>query len=163
MRYIMKNLDRPFLLLQGEKTKVHGARLCRMGLSMRSIGLYNTCTEAGSVASRLKTIECAGIFLNQPLWILLGIDVLARDAITPNQDFIIDRHPYCQNLSIAGGGSFHSWKFLPVLGKYVVQMLQGTLDSESASRWAWDRSNAGGAIPAYLPRRDLKEIPGYEV
>ncbi|KUJ07463.1 sarcosine oxidase [Mollisia scopiformis] len=84
------------------------------------------------------------------------------DAVTPNQDFIIDRHPNCKNLYFAGAGSFHSWKFLPTLGKYVLDMLQGTLDAEKASRWAWDRPNQGSALPAYVPRRDLKEIPGYE-
>ena len=49
---------------------------------------------------------------------------------------------------------------MPTLGKYVVQMLEGKLDAEKASRWAWDRPNDGGALPAYVPRRDLKEIPG---
>jgi len=83
------------------------------------------------------------------------------DAITPNQDFIIDKHPHCENLFVASGGSFHSWKFMPTLGKYVVQMLQGKLDGEKARRWAWNRPKDGGAIPEYLPRRDLKEIEGY--
>jgi sarcosine oxidase/L-pipecolate oxidase len=89
-------------------------------------------------------------------------DRYSRDAVTPNQDFIIDRHPNCKNLYFAGAGSFHGWKFLPTLGKYVVEMLQGTLDAEKASRWAWDRPNEGSALPAYVPRRDLKEIHGYE-
>jgi len=83
------------------------------------------------------------------------------DAVTPNQDWIIDRHPHCKNLYFAGAGSFHSWKFLPTLGMYVVQMLQGTLDQEMAARWAWDRPSEGGALPAYVPHRDLKDIPGY--
>lgn len=82
--------------------------------------------------------------------------------MTPNQDFIIAAHPHCKRLYIATGGSFHSWKFMPTLGRYVVKMLQGKLDPEHASRWAWDRSNDGGALPEYLPRRDLKDILGYE-
>lgn len=83
------------------------------------------------------------------------------DAITPNQDFIISPHPHCQGLYVATGGSFHSWKFVPVLGRYVVQMLQGTLSDELAARWAWDRPADGGALPEFLPHRDLKDIPGY--
>ncbi len=43
-----------------------------------------------------------------------------------------------------------------------MDMLQSTLDAEEAERWAWDRPNEGSALPAYMPRRDLKEIPGYE-
>jgi sarcosine oxidase/L-pipecolate oxidase len=41
-------------------------------------------------------------------------------------------------------------------------MLHGKLDSEKARRWAWDRPNEGSALPAYSPRRDLKDIEGYE-
>ena len=84
-----------------------------------------------------------------------------RDAVTPNQGWIISPHPHSKNLYFAGAGSFHSWKFLPILGKYVVQMLEGTLDDEKAQRWAWDRSNEGAANIMYIPARDLKDIDGY--
>lgn len=50
---------------------------------------------------------------------------------------------------------------MPILGRCVVQMLLGELDSVKESRWAWDRDDAGGALPEYLPSRDLKEIQGY--
>ncbi|KAH8599191.1 sarcosine oxidase [Bisporella sp. PMI_857] len=83
------------------------------------------------------------------------------DAATPNQEFIIDQHSHCDNLYFAGGGSFHGWKFLPVIGKYVVQKIKGTLGSEAARKWAWDRPAVGGAMPTYIPQRDLKDIKGY--
>lgn len=83
------------------------------------------------------------------------------DAVTPTQDWIIAQHPPSDRLYLATGGSFHSWKFMPTIGRYVVQMLQGMLPEELASRWAWDRPTSGGALPEYLPRRDLKEIAGY--
>ncbi|PGH15719.1 hypothetical protein AJ80_05427 [Polytolypa hystricis UAMH7299] len=83
------------------------------------------------------------------------------DAVTPNQDWIIAPHPHCQKLYIASGGSFHSWKFMPTIGQYVVQMLLKELGPKETTRWAWDRDDAGGALPEYLPSRDLKEIPGY--
>ncbi len=81
-----------------------------------------------------------------------------RDAVSPNQDFVIDNHPHCPNLIIAGAGSFHSWKFLPTIGKYVVQRIEGTLEEGLARKWAWDRDNAGGACEMYIPSRDLKDI-----
>jgi sarcosine oxidase/L-pipecolate oxidase len=84
-----------------------------------------------------------------------------RDAVTPNQDFIICQHPHSRNLFIAGGGSFHGWKFMANIGRYVVQMLEGTLDEEKERRWAWDRSNDGGACSMYIPARDLKDIQTY--
>ncbi len=40
-------------------------------------------------------------------------------------------------------------------------MLEGKLDVEKAQKWAWDRSNEGGACATYKPSRDLKDIAGY--
>jgi sarcosine oxidase/L-pipecolate oxidase len=87
---------------------------------------------------------------------------LYRDAVTPNQDFVISPHPKCENLYIATGGSFHGWKFLANIGKYVVQMLDGSLDPATAQRWAWDRKDDGAACGLYLPSRDLSDIEGYK-
>lgn len=84
-----------------------------------------------------------------------------RDAVTPNQDWIISPHPKCENLFIATAGSFHSWKFLPTLGSFVVSMLQGRMDHEQLIRWAWDRKDDGAACEMYIPTRDLKDIVGY--
>ncbi len=86
---------------------------------------------------------------------------IGRDAVTPNQDWIISPYLYCKNLYIATADSFHSWKFLPVIGAYVVQMLQGKLDHEKVRRWAWDRGNDGAACVMYILTRDLKDIAGY--
>lgn len=81
-----------------------------------------------------------------------------RDAVTPNQDWVIDHHPHCQNLFIAGGGSFHAWKFLPVIGEVITQRLLGQLDENRSVKWAWDRTNSGAANEMYIPTRDLKTI-----
>jgi sarcosine oxidase/L-pipecolate oxidase len=84
-----------------------------------------------------------------------------RDAVTPNQDWVICPHPGAQSLYVASGGSFHGWKFLPIIGKYITQMLDGELDEHKAGRWAWDRPNEGANCASYLPSRDLKDIKGY--
>ncbi len=115
-----------------------------------------------------KITECAGkllvgSFLLAPSTQSNGIYFLPnRDAVTPNQDWIISPHPHSENLHIASGGSFHAWKFLPNLGKYVVQMLDGCLDKDLSIKWAWDRSNEGAACEMYIPTRDLKDMGGYE-
>ncbi|KAM5485554.1 hypothetical protein McanMca71_006280 [Microsporum canis] len=80
------------------------------------------------------------------------------DAVTPNQDFIICAHPHSERLYIVSGGSFHGWKFMANIGRYVEKMVKGELDPESSQRWAWDRSNEGGACAVYLPSRDLQDI-----
>jgi len=80
------------------------------------------------------------------------------DGFTPDQEFIISAHPNCQNLYLATGGSFHGWKFLPIIGQYVVQLLDGTLEDDTVKRWAWNRPQNDGAHERACPRRDLKDL-----
>lgn len=80
------------------------------------------------------------------------------DSITPTQDQIICEHPHSKSLYLVTGGSFHSWKFLPTVGKYVVQMLEGTLDSKLAKTWAWDRNSEGSAHEGLIPRREMRDV-----
>ncbi len=86
------------------------------------------------------------------------INNLSRDAVTPNQDWIISSHPAAKGLYVAGGGSFHSWKFLPTIGKYVSRMLKGELGAEQAEKWVWDRANEWAACEMYIPRSDLRDF-----
>ena len=65
---------------------------------------------------------------------------LCWDAMTPSQDHVITKHPdpRLDNLYLAVGGSFHSCKFLPNIGKYVVNVLTGISNGpEHDRRWAW--------------------------
>lgn len=62
------------------------------------------------------------------------------DSVAPDRNQIITQHPHSKlpNLYLAIGGSFHSWKFLPILGKYVVRVLNGEGNGvEKDSRWGW--------------------------
>ncbi|GAO14997.1 uncharacterized protein UV8b_00490 [Ustilaginoidea virens] len=82
------------------------------------------------------------------------------DASTPTHDFLITPHPHSKGLYVATGGSFHGWKFLPVIGDYVVDMMQGSLDPEFADRWAWDKKGGHGdhsANPTYYIVGDLQD------
>ncbi|KAG9254682.1 sarcosine oxidase [Emericellopsis atlantica] len=81
------------------------------------------------------------------------------DASTPTHDFLITAHPHSQNLYIATGGSFHGWKFLPVIGDYIVQLMEGTLSAELTDRWAWDKKGGDGhsANPTYQVAGDLQD------
>ncbi|KAI1823769.1 sarcosine oxidase [Xylaria intraflava] len=76
------------------------------------------------------------------------------DCVTPSEDFIISPHPASTGLYIATCGSFHGWKFLPVIGRYVTQMLDGVLEPDLAARWAWDRP---------LPEKPGKEWPRHDL
>ncbi|KAK6429351.1 hypothetical protein LTR95_014501 [Oleoguttula sp. CCFEE 5521] len=81
------------------------------------------------------------------------------DAFTTSADFIISPHAAASNLYVATCGNFHGWKFFPVLGKYIVQMLEGALEPELAQKWAWDRERPkDGKDNADYPRHQMKDF-----
>ena len=83
---------------------------------------------------------------------------LKRDAFTTSSDFIISPHPASTGLYVATCGSFHGWKFFPVLGKYVLQMLEGSLSPTLAAKWAWDRERPDPSLNADWPRTEMKDL-----
>ena len=84
-----------------------------------------------------------------------------RDGFTPDQNLIISAHPHCGGLYIATGGSLHSWKFLPIIGSYVVKMLDDELAPEFVKRWGWNREMGEGTHNKLMSDRDLNDMPGY--
>ncbi|OQD68908.1 hypothetical protein PENPOL_c002G09246 [Penicillium polonicum] len=54
---------------------------------------------------------------------------------TPTGDFVIDRHPVMDGLFVATGGAGHAFKFLPILGKYVVDCFENRASSELRQKW----------------------------
>ena len=50
------------------------------------------------------------------------------------------------------------WKFLPIIGQYVVEMLKGGLSREMTRRWEWDRSFEGYPKNILLPERELRDL-----
>ena len=83
---------------------------------------------------------------------------LSRDAFTSSSDFIISPHSGARGLYVATCGSFHGFKFFPVLGKYIVQMLEGTLSQELTDKWAWDRERPDSALNPEYPRAEMKDL-----
>lgn len=55
-------------------------------------------------------------------------------------------------------GSFHGWKFFPIIGKYVLRMLEGTLSPELQAKWAWDRELPDVSENIQWPRNELDEL-----
>ncbi|KAF4986880.1 hypothetical protein FDECE_15717 [Fusarium decemcellulare] len=80
------------------------------------------------------------------------------DAFTTSGDFIISPHAGAKGLYVATCGSFHGYKFFPVLGKYVVQMLDGELEAELAEKWAWDRERPDPALNPEWPNAEMKDL-----
>lgn len=88
---------------------------------------------------------------------------LCWDSISRNQQPLITQHPDARlhNLYLAIGGSFHCWKFLPTIGKYVVNVLDGVSNGpEKDESWAWKNGTnqeERGVHEKIVPRRDLKD------
>jgi sarcosine oxidase/L-pipecolate oxidase len=64
-------------------------------------------------------------------------------ADTPTGDFLVTYHPAYSNLFLATGGSGHAYKFLPVIGDRIVEVLLGEdrdeLGAELRQKWAWPK------------------------
>lgn len=58
--------------------------------------------------------------------------------------FVIDRVPDTDGLMVATGGSGHGFKFLPVIGNFVVDRIEGLgLDRPALRAWKWRRLEQG--------------------
>ncbi|CAL8582134.1 hypothetical protein XPA_007806 [Xanthoria parietina] len=66
------------------------------------------------------------------------------DSFAHDGSWIISPVATAKYLYLATGGSFHSWKFFPILGELVCAMLDGTLDAPLQQKWHWDRDMGGG-------------------
>ncbi|KAK6216842.1 c6 transcription factor [Colletotrichum tabaci] len=80
------------------------------------------------------------------------------DAFTTSSDFIISPHSAAKGLYVATCGSFHGFKFFPVLGKYVIQMLEDSLSPELKTRWAWDRERPDHLQNPEYPNSELSDL-----
>lgn len=79
---------------------------------------------------------------------------ICYDAVTPTEDWLVARHPHSslENLYIASGGSFHSYKFLPVAGKYIAKIMNGeSCGEEKDKAWRWKSAEE-------LQKRGTKEF-----
>ena len=85
------------------------------------------------------------------------------DSRTPTQDWLLCQHPNSnlKNLYLAIGGSFHSYKFLPVAGRYMVNVLNGKGNgAEMDKAWCWKNDTKGlrGAHESTAPKRELRHL-----
>ncbi|KKY30671.1 putative fructosyl amino acid oxidase [Diaporthe ampelina] len=59
------------------------------------------------------------------------------DGVSKDINFRICPHPNAKNLYVATVGSLHGFKFLPIIGKYVADMLEGKLSPGYTELWSW--------------------------
>lgn len=58
-------------------------------------------------------------------------------ADTSTSKFLIDECPYFEDVYVASGDSAHGFKFLPNIGKYIVDKIEGKLEPELDEVWRW--------------------------
>jgi sarcosine oxidase / L-pipecolate oxidase len=87
---------------------------------------------------------------------------LCWDVVSPDQNQLITRHPdpRLSNLHFATAGSFHSWKFLPTIGTYIVNVMNGKSNGEEKDRaWMWKREwSSQGAHEKVMPKGELSDF-----
>ncbi|KAJ5143541.1 FAD dependent oxidoreductase [Penicillium bovifimosum] len=89
---------------------------------------------------------------------------LCWDADTADRHFLVTPHPDHKRLFLATGGSAHGFKFFPIVGKYVAEMLEGSLDPKIARLWQWRAGQTSIATNlAHLdPEMELNDLTGWK-
>ncbi|KAI4106304.1 MAG: hypothetical protein LQ339_003041 [Xanthoria mediterranea] len=73
---------------------------------------------------------------------LFSFSRLCHYTDTPTGDFLITYHPEYENLFLCTGGSGHGFKFLPVLGREVLKILERR-GGEWQRLWGWKDQHVG--------------------
>jgi len=85
-----------------------------------------------------ETIEASRSLLRRRFPILADQPVVRRWTcfyeVTPDANFVIDRHPTLADTWIAGGGTGHAFKHGPVIGQYLAALV--TSDAKTAAQLA---------------------------
>lgn len=89
---------------------------------------------------------------------------LCWDGVAKDLNFRVCPYPDTKGLYIATIGSNHAFKFLPVIGKYVADMLEGNLGKEWLDLWSWKDGKfpEGKPHPHPFPLRDLSDLHGWK-
>ncbi|KAK3402161.1 FAD dependent oxidoreductase-domain-containing protein [Sordaria brevicollis] len=69
---------------------------------------------------------------------------------TPTADFIIDYHPEYKGLFVATGDSGHAFKFMPVIGEKIADVIAGQCPPEFVGKWNWRYPAGDAAIKAVI-------------
>jgi sarcosine oxidase len=51
--------------------------------------------------------------------------------MSPDENYILDRHPGCDNVWLAGGGSGHGFKNSPAVGELMADLVEGKKSAPS--------------------------------
>ncbi|MVP02441.1 N-methyl-L-tryptophan oxidase [Paenibacillus lutrae] len=78
---------------------------------------------------------------------VLNKGAVCKYELTPDDDFIIDRHPLHPNVLLAGGFSGHGFKFSSVVGEILTELILYGRSSLNLEPFALSRFGAGACVP----------------
>lgn len=85
----------------------------------------------GYIADNLPELKEFGISSTKLCWYTDSID----------NSFVVDYVPGRPGVFVCSGGSGHGFKFLPILGREVVKILQGSEPTVYGEMWKWRGSS----------------------
>ncbi|KAI1396452.1 fructosyl amino acid oxidase [Hypoxylon fuscum] len=80
---------------------------------------------------------------------------------TADAALLICEHPKWKNFVLATGDSGHTFKLLPIIGKHVVELLEGNLAEDLTHAWRWRPGGDALRSRRGAPAQDLADMPGW--
>ncbi|CUM64837.1 uncharacterized protein PRCAT00002452001 [Priceomyces carsonii] len=107
--------------------------------SLRSLPRYKTeyPNDTMPILGKIRAKKLLGKYIPEVAYHTLIESKTCWIADTADSNFIIDKVPNYCNIYVATGDSGHAFKFLPTIGGYILEMLEGTLDKRFAESWKW--------------------------
>ncbi|TFK52788.1 DAO-domain-containing protein [Heliocybe sulcata] len=122
----------------------------------RSLHPTDTLSEEGIAECRQIAQACLPELGDRPII----HSTMCWDTESIDFNWIVSPHPSSpSSLYIATAGSGHSFKNLPVIGKYVCDCLEGRLPEDLRKTWRWRPDKVEGA--PQLSRVDIKDQHGW--
>lgn len=118
----------PFLVDRvGFPARIYGFPDCGEGVKAALHG-YGATAHAGSLDRLIHDEDVAPVRAALSAWIPAAAGAFRAGkacmyALTPDENFIVDRHPDDPGIVIAGGFSGHGFKFAPVIGEIVADLV----------------------------------------
>ncbi|KAL7421440.1 hypothetical protein Q5752_004326 [Cryptotrichosporon argae] len=127
----------------------------------RSHALHPTDTipAAGAEAIRGVIKTCFPQFAERPLF----NTAVCWCADSFDGNWLLCAHPTYKGVVICSGDSGHTFKMLPLVGKYAADLIEGKLSEEDRERWRWrpEQRKSGDTGREGAQPEDLNSLPGW--
>ncbi|WVW84474.1 hypothetical protein I302_106508 [Kwoniella bestiolae CBS 10118] len=119
----------------------------------------DTIPEEGEKAIRKVIKTCFPQFADRPLF----DKAICWCTDSYDGNWLLTEDPRYKGLVLATGDCGHTFKMLPIVGKYVADLIEGKLSEEDKNRWRWrPEGRSSGDTGREGPKPDdLADKPGW--